>query len=46
VYNGYFGAGSGILLIALLLLTSEPVLHRANAAKHVLLARCPYPVRQ
>jgi uncharacterized protein len=38
VYNGYFGAGSGILLIALLLLTVEPVLHRANAAKNVLLA--------
>ena len=26
VYNGYFGAGSGILLIALLLFTAEPVL--------------------
>jgi hypothetical protein len=38
VYNGYFGAGSGILLIALLLLTAEPVLHRANAIKNVLLA--------
>lgn len=38
VYNGYFGAGSGILLIALLLLTAEPVLHRANAAKNVILA--------
>lgn len=36
VYNGYFGAGSGILLIALLL-TTEPVLHRANAVKNVLL---------
>lgn len=38
VYNGYFGAGSGILLIALLLFTAEPVLHRANAIKNVLLA--------
>lgn len=38
VYNGYFGAGSGILLIALLLLTVEPVLHRANAMKNVILA--------
>ena len=38
VYNGYFGAGSGILLIALLLLTAEPVLHRANAVKNVILA--------
>jgi uncharacterized membrane protein YfcA len=37
VYNGYFGAGSGILMIALLLLTTEPVLHRANALKNVLL---------
>ena len=37
VYNGYFGAGSGILLIALLLLTAEPVLHRANSIKNVLL---------
>lgn len=37
LYNGYFGAGSGILLIALLLFTKEPVLHRANAMKNVLL---------
>ncbi len=37
LYNGYFGAGSGILLIALLLLSSEPVLPRANALKNVLL---------
>jgi uncharacterized membrane protein YfcA len=37
VYNGYFGAGSGILLIALLLLTTETVLHRANALKNVIL---------
>jgi uncharacterized membrane protein YfcA len=37
LYNGYFGAGSGILMIALLLLTSEPVLHRANALKNVIL---------
>jgi len=38
LYNGYFGAGSGILLIALLLIAGEPVLHRANAAKNVILA--------
>jgi hypothetical protein len=38
VYNGYFGAGSGILLITLLLLTTDPTLHRANAVKNVLLA--------
>ena len=37
LYNGYFGAGSGILLIALLLFTREPVLHRANAMKNVIL---------
>ena len=37
LYNGYFGAGSGILLIALLALTAEPVLHRANALKNVIL---------
>jgi uncharacterized protein len=37
VYNGYFGAGSGILMIAVLLLTTEPVLHRANSLKNVLL---------
>jgi uncharacterized membrane protein YfcA len=37
IYNGYFGAGSGILLIVLLVLTTEPVLHRANAMKNVIL---------
>lgn len=37
LYNGYFGAGSGILLVALLLLTTEPVLHRANSLKNVIL---------
>jgi uncharacterized protein len=37
LYNGYFGAGSGILVIALLALTVEPVLHRANALKNVIL---------
>lgn len=37
LYNGYFGAGSGILLIALLLSTTEPVLHRANSVKNVVL---------
>ena len=36
IYNGYFGAGSGILLIALLLLSAEPVLYRANALKNVI----------
>ncbi|GAA3809284.1 sulfite exporter TauE/SafE family protein [Nocardioides panacisoli] len=37
LYNGYFGAGSGILLVALLMLTVEPVLHRANSMKNVVL---------
>jgi uncharacterized membrane protein YfcA len=36
-YNGYFGAGSGILTVALLMLTAEPVLHRAIALKNVVL---------
>ena len=37
LYNGYFGAGSGILMITLLLLTAEPVVHRANGLKNVIL---------
>jgi uncharacterized membrane protein YfcA len=37
VYNGYFGAASGIMLLALLMLTAEPALVRANALKNVLL---------
>jgi uncharacterized membrane protein YfcA len=37
VYNGYFGAASGIMLLALLLVTVESRLIRANALKNVLL---------
>lgn len=37
VYNGYFGAGAGVLMIAVLLLTGQSSLHRANALKNVLL---------
>ncbi|HEY0237630.1 MAG TPA: sulfite exporter TauE/SafE family protein [Friedmanniella sp.] len=37
LYNGYFGAGSGILVITLLLLTTESVVHRANGLKNVIL---------
>ena len=37
LYNGYFGAGAGILTIALLMLTTEPLLHRANALKNAVL---------
>ena len=36
VYNGYFGAGSGVLLLALLLLTTDPVLATANALKNMV----------
>ena len=35
-YNGYFGAGSGVLTLALLLLTTEPLLARANALKNMV----------
>jgi uncharacterized membrane protein YfcA len=36
VYNGYFGAGSGVLILALLLLTTEPILANANALKNMV----------
>ena len=35
-YNGYFGAGSGVLTLALLLLTTEPLLATANALKNMV----------
>ena len=35
-YNGYFGAGSGVLTLALLLLTTEPLLASANALKNMV----------
>jgi uncharacterized protein len=35
-YNGYFGAGSGVLLLALLLLTTDPHLATANALKNMV----------
>jgi uncharacterized membrane protein YfcA len=37
IYNGYFGAASGIMLLALLMVTVESQLARANALKNVLL---------
>jgi uncharacterized protein len=37
VYSGYFGAGSGILLLALLLVVVDDRLPQANAAKNMLL---------
>jgi uncharacterized membrane protein YfcA len=36
LYNGYFGAGSGVLLLALLLLTADPHLATANALKNMV----------
>lgn len=37
VYGGYFGAGSGVMVLALLLLTVDQDLLRANALKNVIL---------
>lgn len=37
IYNGYFGAGSGIMLLALLLVLVEQDLPKANALKNMLL---------
>jgi uncharacterized protein len=37
VYSGYFGAGSGVMALALLLLTVEDRLPIANAIKNILL---------
>ena len=37
VYNTYFGAGSGVLPLALMLLAADPHLARANALKNMLL---------
>jgi hypothetical protein len=37
VYGGYFGAGSGVMVLALLLLTVDQGWARANALKNVIL---------
>jgi uncharacterized membrane protein YfcA len=37
VYNGYFGAGSGVMILALLMTTVDPRLPTANALKNMLL---------
>lgn len=37
VYVGYFGAGAGVMLLALFVLSAEPDLLRANAYKNALL---------
>jgi uncharacterized protein len=39
-YDGYFGAASGVMMTALLLLTVEPKLVRANALKNATLGVC------
>src|SRR5579875_1953714 len=36
VYNGYFGAGSGVMMLALLLIASDDRLPVANALKNML----------
>ena len=36
VYGGYFGAGSGVMILALLLFTTDSELPRANALKNML----------
>jgi uncharacterized protein len=37
VYNGYWGAGAGVMILALLLVTVDQHLARANALKNMLL---------
>lgn len=37
VYNGYFGAGSGVMILALLLFTTDSQLPKANALKNMLI---------
>jgi uncharacterized membrane protein YfcA len=37
MYNGYFGAGSGVMALALMLLTVDEDLPRANALKNMLI---------
>jgi hypothetical protein len=37
VYSGYFGAGSGVMILALLLLTVDKEFPRANALKNMIL---------
>jgi hypothetical protein len=37
VYNGYFGAGAGVMVLTLLLLTVNQHLPKANALKNMLI---------
>ena len=36
LYNGYFGAGAGVMTLALMLVAVEPGVAKANALKNVL----------
>jgi uncharacterized membrane protein YfcA len=40
VYSGYFGAGSGVLLLALLLVLVDDRMPQANAGKNMLIGAC------
>lgn len=42
VYSGYFGAGSGVLLLALLLVLVDERMPQANAGKNMLLGACGF----
>ncbi|WP_229686072.1 sulfite exporter TauE/SafE family protein [Longimycelium tulufanense] len=42
VYNGYFGAGSGVMILALLLITASPSLATANALKNMLIGSAAF----
>ena len=37
LYNGYFGAGSGVMILTLLMISAEPNLPTANALKNMLI---------
>ena len=37
LYSGYFGAGSGVMALALMLFSVDPDIARANALKNVLI---------
>jgi uncharacterized membrane protein YfcA len=37
LYNGYFGAGSGVMILALLMISADPHLPTSNALKNMLI---------
>jgi uncharacterized membrane protein YfcA len=43
VYGGYFGAGSGVMLLALTLIFAEPRMPQANAIKNMLVGAAAVP---